>query len=159
VTGESVYVGSDLVSELTRTWGNPNWIHPMSETLNGITTTFTPGGLGEVGTMTTNGKTTTYTYQWGRVKSITGGEPNSVVDRMINPDGTIASETVAGRTTQYAYDSLGRLTTITPPGGGTLTTINYADPVPRRHDSRKAQFHHRLRSVRSRNSNRRQQRR
>jgi YD repeat-containing protein len=131
VKTETVTVNDEVVSYLERTYSHPTWLRYNTETVNGVTTTFTPQALGNVQTATTNGKTTTYTYEWGQVKTITGGEPNSEVNRSIRTDGRIESETVGGRTTHYDYDAIGRVTWIEPPGpsGGTVaTTIDYTDP-------------------------------
>jgi YD repeat-containing protein len=86
-----------------------------SESLYGIATTFTPDADGNIATATkANGKATSFTYSFGEVKDTT--TPQYVVSRVINPDGTIASETAAGRTTNYSYDARGRLTETLPPG-------------------------------------------
>jgi YD repeat-containing protein len=89
-----------------------------------ITTAFGSDGLGNVGSVTTaNGKTTTSTYQWGIVKDTRTAE--FTVTRSINSDGTVASETRAGRTSTFAYDALSRVLTNQPPGGTNVIQTDY----------------------------------
>jgi YD repeat-containing protein len=99
----------------------------QSETVYGITTVFGADALGNIATATkANGKTTSFTYRWGVIEDTTSAEV--IIDRMINSDGAIASETIAGRTTTYEYDDpLGRLTRIQPPGSANATTTSYDD--------------------------------
>jgi len=61
---------------------------------------FTNDAHGNVERVTkANGKWTRYTYEWGVVQdTIT---PAHTTTRVINPDGTVASETQAGRTTTF----------------------------------------------------------
>lgn len=83
-----------------------SWTYDMntgfrtSETVNGLTTTFTPDAtLGTVAIVTRpNGKTTSFSYSWGQVSGIETSELDYEITRGVNPDGTIASETrPAGR--------------------------------------------------------------
>lgn len=63
-----------------------------------------------------NGNTTTFEWSNGKVSKITN--PLYSITRIINPNGTIASETNGrGFTTSYTYDGNLRLTRITPPVG------------------------------------------
>ncbi len=98
-----------------------------SETAYGITTSFTHDAQGNLAkTAKANGKATTYTYSWGALAQTT--TPEYIVTRAINPDGAVASESKAGRTTAYFYDDLSRPIRIQPPGYPTLsnaTTIEY----------------------------------
>jgi len=90
-----------------------------SETRYGITTTFTPtqDQRGNIWKATNaNNKTTSFTYDWGRVKNTS--TPEYLIERTINPDGTVASEKNGGRETTYTYDDLSRITMIHPPAGG-----------------------------------------
>ena len=99
----------------------------QSQTLYGITTTFSADAFGNVASAArANGKATSFTYSWGVLEdTVTAGV---VVDRTINPDGSVASETVAGRTTTYEYDDpLGRLTRKQPPGATNATITSYDD--------------------------------
>ena len=52
-----------------------------------------------------NGKTTTFTYALGQLQATQGQEPGTAVTRVINPDGSVASEMAAGRTTTLGYDN------------------------------------------------------
>ena len=70
------------------------------------------------------GLPTYFAYDWGRVSVIQ--TPEHTTYRTINVDGTLASETMAGRTTTYEYDALFRPTVIQPPGG-THPIINTYD--------------------------------
>jgi YD repeat-containing protein len=93
-----------------------------TETVDGFTTTFTPDARGNVGTVTkANGKAIEMTYQSGVVKDVTT-QAGVNTTRMINPDGTVDSETIADRTTSYQYDALSRRTEVHPPGGTPIIT-------------------------------------
>jgi hypothetical protein len=100
-----------------------------AQTIRGIRTSFTAelvGGQpnGNVKTSTDgNGHVTSFAYSWGRTQTIT--TPEYTISRVINPDGTMASEKRRGFTTSFVYDSLMRETKRTPPvGHPTLTTYN-----------------------------------
>jgi hypothetical protein len=67
-----------------------------------------------------NGKTTSYTYSWGRLQHTQ--TPEYTITRVIDPDGTMRSETIAGRTTTYSFDSVGRLEQVQGPGGTLIET-------------------------------------
>jgi YD repeat-containing protein len=54
--------------------------------------------------------------------------PQHVTTRVINSDGTVASESQAGRTTSFSYDALGRLSIEQPPGNVAPTATTY-DPA------------------------------
>ena len=70
-----------------------------------------------------NGNTSTYQWTNGRVSKITN--PIYNISRVINQNGTIASETNGrGFTTSYTYDGNLRLTGIAPPGVNP-TTFSY----------------------------------
>jgi len=70
-----------------------------------------------------NGNTISYDWSNGRVSKITN--PIYSISRIINPNGTIASQTNGrGLTTSYTYDGNLRLTKITPPVGNP-TTFSY----------------------------------
>jgi YD repeat-containing protein len=99
----------------------------QSQTIHGITTTFGADAFGNVAAaVKANNKATSFTYSWGVLEdTIT---PGVVVDRTINPDGSVASETIAGRTTTYEYnDPLGRLTRKQFPGATNATITSYDD--------------------------------
>ena len=122
---ESVTIGGMTVQ---KSWGyNAATGFRQYETVYGITTTFGADAFGNIATATkANGKATSFTYSWGVVEDTS--TPGVVVDRTINPDGTVASETVAGRTTTYQYDDpLGRVTRTQPPGPSNATTTTYDD--------------------------------
>ena len=80
---------------------------------------------GNIGSMTRRGMTTSFTYSRGQAATVT--TPLTTITRTVNLDGTIASEIQGNRTTQYAYDDLGRLHETTPPGGRPHTTLTYDD--------------------------------
>jgi YD repeat-containing protein len=93
----------------------------------GVITTFsrTAESRGNVDTITpANGKATTFTYSFGQMQTETRGGVS--VARVINPDGSVASETVGGRTTAYTYDDLGRIETVDPPADSEVATTTYA---------------------------------
>lgn len=95
-----------------------------SETIYGITREFAPDSLGNIASVKqANDKVTQYQYQYGQVRTI--WTPEYPIARTINPDGTIASETRAGRATTFTYDKLSRLKGIQPPGGTNATHISY----------------------------------
>jgi YD repeat-containing protein len=92
-----------------------------SDTRFGITTTLTSTAGGDVASRTdANNHTTSFTYTWGMVSSI--HTPQYTITRQVNTDGTIASETRRGFTTNFAYDAMMRPTTVTPPLGAAKTT-------------------------------------
>jgi YD repeat-containing protein len=88
-----------------------------SATQSGITTTYAADpDTGAVARVTdAHGHTTSFTYEWGVVKSI--ATPLHTTTRTINADGTVASVTRRGSTTSYEYDALGRLVWAKPPLG------------------------------------------
>ena len=107
-----------------------SWTHDSatgfmtSATVAGITTTFDKDTLGNVSQVTkANGKSVSYSYNWGQVSSVVTAEHTT--SRSINPDGTVASETRAGRTTSYQYDNLFRVTSTQPPGGTNAIITEY----------------------------------
>ncbi len=84
----------------------------QSQTIYGVTTTFSPTAQGNVAISTdARSKTTFFSYQWGRASSVQ--TPEHTISRSINSDGTIASETRRGFTTSFSYDALERLTQTT----------------------------------------------
>ena len=91
-----------------------------SQTIHGITTTYTPhtsgNAVGNVHAETNarNFRTTYSTYSWGVPATIQ--TPEYTITRVVNTSGTIASETRRNFTTSYLYDGLFRLTQISPPG-------------------------------------------
>jgi RHS repeat-associated protein len=90
----------------------------------GVVTTYTPDARGNVVSQSVSGRpATTFTYDWGRVKDTV--TPAYTVFRQINTDGTVASETIAERTTSFGYDDMMRPTLITPPGGAPATITEY----------------------------------
>jgi YD repeat-containing protein len=91
---------------------------------SGIVRTFTPDSRGNVATASTATSSTSYLYTWGVASQVATAEHTT--SRVINIDGTIASETKGGRTTTFVYDDLGRPTVVTPPGGTNPTTTDYA---------------------------------
>jgi hypothetical protein len=128
-------VGLPATKEVSITNGpltSGSWIHDAatgfttSATVAGITTSFEKDALGNVSRVTkANGKSTSYIYSWGQIHDVITAEHTT--SREVNPDGTMASETLAGRTTSYQYDKLFRVTQVQPPGGTNLIVTDY-DP-------------------------------
>ncbi|MBY0497204.1 MAG: hypothetical protein K2Y23_23615, partial [Cyanobacteria bacterium] len=115
-TSETVKVGTE---EFIKSWtyDSDNGFRE-SETIYGIETKFGADANGNVAWLKKgNDKTTLFQYRYGQPKLIT--TPLYSITRSINSDGSIASETKAGRTTQFTYDKLGRATRIQPPGSPT----------------------------------------
>jgi YD repeat-containing protein len=128
---EQITVSTDT---FRRTWSytNPTFLGFLTQSTGfarpgatGIVTTFSPDSRGNVATVATATSSTSYLYSWGVVSQIsTAGHTTS---RVINQDGTTASETKGGRTTSFQYDDLGRPTVVTPPGGSNPAETSY-DP-------------------------------
>ena len=77
----------------------------ISETVNGVTTTYVSNNVNEYTSSTTNGVATNYQY---------------------DNDGNLIGQTTGGSTTTYAYNELDQLTAVSGPG----TTASYAyDPL------------------------------
>jgi RHS repeat-associated protein len=116
------------VGSVLRTWdGNGNL---LSETRDGVATSYTRHAEGDVWTITRpRGLVTTYT---NHVRGIPQNEaqPEGVnVSRIVSDAGNVTSETDGeGNTTTYQYDGLNRVTRITPPVGN-ATTISYGTTV------------------------------
>jgi YD repeat-containing protein len=92
-----------------------------SQTINGITTTFSRDDYGNVASATdANGNKTRYTYEWGVVKDTL--RPEYDITREINRDGTVKSETRRGFKTGFEYDQLSRLILTDPPLGNSVVT-------------------------------------
>jgi YD repeat-containing protein len=92
-----------------------------SETINGVTTTFDRDNAGNVDFVRKeNGTETSFVYERGQVKQAITAK--HTMSREINPDGTIASDTRAGRTTTFEYDELMRVKETRPPGANPVTT-------------------------------------
>jgi len=90
-----------------------------------VTTTFAADPYGNVASTTDgNGKMTTYTYKYGRLKDT--NTPLYAISREINPDGTVFFEEKAGRRTTFHYDALQRVTMVEPPAGMLPTTTVYS---------------------------------
>lgn len=92
----------------------------------GVVTTYSYYSNGNLWKIT-DANTKTWTYGWnrGRISSISN--PVYAISRVINWNGTIASETNGrGYTTSYLYDGNYRLTRVTPPLGN---AVNFAYPL------------------------------
>lgn len=95
----------------------------LSQTVSGVTTEFGPFNNGNVkSAKDANGYLTQYAYAWGNVQKV--ATPEYTITRVVNPDGTIQSETRRGFTTSFLYDALSRKTRVTPPAGND-TVIEY----------------------------------
>jgi YD repeat-containing protein len=55
-------------------------------------------------------------------QGLSNGYPEYTIGRVINADGTVASETRRGFTTSFEYDDLGRVEKVTPPAGDEIVT-------------------------------------
>jgi YD repeat-containing protein len=98
----------------------------QSATVYGITTTFASDGLGNVATVTkANGTSTRFSYSWGVVSEVQTSA--YTISRDIKPEGTIASETRAGRETTFTYDDLFRVKVTQPPGANAIMTDYHDD--------------------------------
>lgn len=95
----------------------------------GVITKYAYSGNGDLISQTdANGKVTSFSnYYRGVPRNITYPD-GATLSRTVNTRGTVASETDAlGRTTTYTYDSMDRLTGITPPkGSASRLTIGYS---------------------------------
>ena len=82
--------------------------------------------LGNVESATdSNNKTTNFSYKAGIVSEI--HTPAYTVTREINPEGTVASETLARRKTTFKYDDLFRIIETDPPGQSSKPVITTND--------------------------------
>jgi len=122
---ERITVGTE---SFDKAWSyDPATGFKTAETIYEVTTTFAPDPFGNVERATkANGKFTRYTYQWGLLKDVITAEHTTT--RVINPQGTVASQTQAGRTTTFTYDDVFRVTQVTPPGG-TNPIVTAYDPL------------------------------
>ena len=133
VTQEDVLIGGQTSSRSwtydTTTSSSPTIAgFRRSETVNGITTQLTPDALGNVATITkANEKSVSFAYSYGQVSQTS--TPGVLTTRVINPDGTVQSETSAGRTTSYEYDALGRVKVTRPPGVHEIRTVYSANSI------------------------------
>ena len=139
---ESVTVGTDvwkrgwLYANPVTDWRRPletasEWVKGSLPAWSGVPTNYTYDARGNVATTktgtATNDPVTSYAYRFGQVSEVR--TPLHTVLRTINPDGTIASETQAGRTTTFHYDDPGgRLTAKQPPGNSAPIATTY-DPA------------------------------
>lgn len=109
-----------------------SWVHnaagfTTSETVSGLTTNFTPDARGNLFRLQKgNGEWTEFSYAHGVVSEIR--TPAHTTTRQVNPEGTVASQTQAGRTTAFQYDDLFRVTQSSPPSGNPIVTI-YESPT------------------------------
>lgn len=69
------------------------------------------------------GNRTTLTYDWGVVSQTQ--TPLLTSTRIINQDGSVASESIGTLVTAYQYDALGRPTLVDPPGTSSPTTYSW----------------------------------
>jgi hypothetical protein len=91
-----------------------------SETIYGVTTTFSSDAFGNVDKVTdATGKSTDFTYDWGVPKNTI--TPLYTISRTVVASGLVTSVVRRGFTTSFSYDTLFRITLIDPPVGA-----NYA---------------------------------
>jgi YD repeat-containing protein len=124
---EEIRVGSEVFK---KSWNHNNSNGFLdSQTIFGITTTFTPTDesprtLGNVGSNKRGSSpATSFKYTWGVVEEI--GTPEYIVTREIDSDGTIRSETRGGRKTTFEFDDLFRVKKVQPPGSRNAVTTTY----------------------------------
>jgi YD repeat-containing protein len=124
VSAETVQVGSESFTRSYTYVAGTGF--KKSETIYGITTTYTAEASGNVDKATdANNHATTYDYDWGTPDRIQ--TPEYTITRVINTDGTIASETRRGFKIEFLYDALMRPTETKPPiGNKTVTTYDGA---------------------------------
>jgi YD repeat-containing protein len=131
ISRETVTVGSE---SWTRTWDyDATTGFKIRQTEfgtsigGGIPTTFSADDRGNLRTITSaTRKTTTFDYSWGQVSATR--TPEYTTTRVVNFDGTIASQTAAGRTTRFTYEAhydAFRLTRTQPAGGTNPIVIEY----------------------------------
>jgi YD repeat-containing protein len=130
-SGKKSIIG-DVKKETVSVNGGPNLIREWTYDLDngflkidneyGISTTFSQIN-GNIATSKQNGVETAFGYSRGVVNSIQ--TPMYVVTRVINPEGTVASETRGGRTTSFRYDDAFRIVETTPPGSTYSVVTNY----------------------------------
>ncbi len=102
---------------------------PTSITSYGVNTNYSYYSDGNLDSVTdANGNTTLYQWSYGRISQIQPPQSGTTINKTINSNGTIASETNGrGYTTSYTYDGLLRVTSISPPAGyGNTTNYTYA---------------------------------
>ncbi len=120
-TFESVSAGGETFS---KSWTYTSTGFRESQIVYGITTTFMRDDLGNVRRATkADGQFTEFSYAWGVLKDTV--TPEFLVTRVINPDGTVASQTQAGRTTTFDYDDSFRVEWVDPPGASQRIDTTY----------------------------------
>jgi YD repeat-containing protein len=97
-----------------------------SATAKGVVTTFEPDDHGNVRKVSQGNHWKQFSYRFGQMETMTSSEPGYFVGREIDSDGTLRSETRGTRTTMFAYDKLGRVTSVQPPGGTFPIVTTYA---------------------------------
>ena len=125
VESETVAVAGESFATRSYGWNLANGFQ-TSETVLGLTTTFAPTAQGDRASRTDGlGHPTAFTYDWGSLKNTTPPVSGTQTTRVINPDGTVESETRRGFTTTFSYDGLFRQTVVDPQlGNNTVTTYD-----------------------------------
>lgn len=108
-----------------RTWDpDPATGVVRAATAYGVTTRFARDAFGNIAEIRdAHDHVTAMTYAWGAVSGLQTAA--HATTRAIHRDGTVASETRAGRTTTFEYDALARLRATRPPGGTTPVLTAY----------------------------------
>ena len=87
-----------------------------SESIYGVTTTFSSDAFGNVDLITdATGRSTSFTYDWGVLKNTI--TPAYTITRTVVASGLVTSVLRRGFTTTFSYDTLFRITVIDPPLG------------------------------------------
>jgi len=122
---ETVTVGAERVSRDFQydDKGFQTWATEAGLYLYSLPMVYTRDEGGNVASVRRRGMTTTYGYSGGRQARVS--TPLTTTTRTINADGSVASETVGGRTTTFQYDDLSRVTLRSPPGGTNPIITDY----------------------------------
>ena len=131
LTQEDVTIGSETVRHVRQYDSATGFLqldrvpYRVGSSDPSISTSLSPDAFGNVGARKTSTQSqwVYFSYDWGATSAVQ--TPDHTDLWSINPDGTVQSETVGGRTTSYQYDPLVRVTSVQPPlGNGTTTAFN-----------------------------------
>ena len=111
-------------SSMSRTFDSSG--NMTAETVNGVTTSYTYDGNGNISSKTFPRSLHHNYSSYYRGIPRSESQPESVsISRTVSGAGNVTSETNGdGRTTNYAYDAMNRLTSVQPPAGNSIS-ISY----------------------------------